>query len=109
MSMLLPIRLLSFTDHVMTEIHQSMRNIIPCLGLSYDHSINMRYVRCAYACGRPAVLSASPQQSVTDAIIVVSATFQPAILLSMTVDTASEMHSIALCSLTQPCLTACQI
>ena len=41
-----------------------------------------------------------------DAMTVVTAASQSATLLSMTVNTASEMHFNALRSLTQPCLTA---
>jgi len=62
-------------------------------------------MRCACARGRPSGLPASPQQSVTNAMVV-SAAFQSAILLSMTVNTAFEVHFNALPSLTQPCLTA---
>ena len=47
-----------------------------------------------------------PQQSAINAMIVISAAFQSARLLSTTVNTASKVHFNALRSLTQPCLTA---
>ena len=51
-------------------------------------------------------LSASLQQSVADAMTFVSAAFQSATQLSMTVNIASDMRFNALRSLIQPCLTA---
>ena len=46
------------------------------------------------------------QQSVTDANIIAPTASQSATLLYVTVNIASKMHSNALRSLTQPCLTA---
>ena len=70
------------------------------IAIATDTSSNFSSA-CACACGGD---SAPPQQSATNAMIVVSAAFQSAIPLSMTVNTASEVHFNALCSLTQPCL-----
>ena len=76
------------------------------IGITTDKTSN---ISCTCARGWPSGLSASPYQSATDAITVVTAASQSANLLSMTVNIASEMHFNALRSPTQPCLTACCI
>ena len=79
------------------------------IGITTDKTSNISCTCVALALVAGRRDSASPYQSATDAITVVTSASQSANLLSMTVNTASEMQFNALRSPTQPCLTACCI
>jgi len=66
------------------------------IGITTNTTSNLgsTYVVLALVAGGRARRSASPQQSATNAMILVSAAFQSAILLSVTVNIASEVHCI---------------
>ena len=66
------------------------------IGINTNTTSNLgsTYVVLALVAGGRAQRSASPQQSTTNAAILVSAAFQSAILLSVTVNIASEVHCI---------------